>query len=64
MTFREIENILQANNWLLIRVMGSSHQYRKVGCPHAIVVSDHQSRPLSTSLIKDLEKKTGLSLSR
>lgn len=64
MTFREIERILIANQWVLIRVAGSHYQYRKVGVPYAVVVPNHNSRDITIGVIKDLEKKTGLSLRR
>ena len=63
-TFRKIEKILKADKWVLIRVTGSHYQYRKVGVADAIVVPNHGSRNLSIGVIKDLEKKTGLSLRR
>ncbi len=64
MTFREIEKILKANDWKLIRQTGSHRQYRKVGVACPIVVPDHGGRDLTIGLLKDLEKKTGLSLRR
>lgn len=41
MTFREIEKLLKADHWILIRVTGSHYQYRKVGAPKSIVVPNH-----------------------
>lgn len=64
MTFREIERFLKADNWVLIRVTGSHYQYRKAGVPNAIVIPNHNGHDLSIGVIKDLEKKTGLSLRR
>lgn len=64
MTFHEIEKILKADKWFLIRVSGSHHQYRKVGEPTSIVIPKHSGKNLSIGVIKDLEKKTGLSLRR
>ena len=64
MTFREIDKILKSENWLLVRVSGSHHQYRKVGSSNAIVVPNHNDKDLTIGVIKDLEKKTGLSLRR
>lgn len=61
MTFREIKKILKANGWVLIRVSGSHHQYRKTGCPNSITVPNHNGRDLTIGVLKDLEKKTGLS---
>ncbi len=64
MTFREIEKILKADNWVLIRVTGSHYQYRKAGSPNAVVIPNHNSHDLSIGVVKDIEKKTGLSLRR
>ena len=62
MTFREIECILKANNWILIRITGSHYQYRKAGIPNAVVVPNHNGKDITIGVIKDLEKKTGLTL--
>lgn len=64
MTFRKIEKLLKANNWVLIRVSGSHHQYRKAGVPYPIVIPNHNGHDLSIGVLKDLEKKTGLSFRR
>lgn len=64
MTFREIDKILKANGWKLIRVTGSHYQYRKVGYESSVVVPNHRGKTLSIGVIKDVEKKTGLSLGR
>lgn len=64
MTFREIETLLKADDWVLIRVVDSCHQYRKAGVPNAVIVPDYDDRALSIGIIRDLEKKTGLSLRR
>lgn len=64
MKFREIEKILRSNNWKLVRVTGSHHQFRKVGIPYAVVVPNHNGKDLSIGVVKDLEKKIGISLRR
>lgn len=64
MKFREIDRILKADKWILIRISGSHYQYRKVGTNHSVVVPNHNGKDLSIGVIKDLEKKTGLSLRR
>lgn len=64
MTFREVERILKADNWVLIRISGSHYQYRKVGVSYSVVVPNHNSHDLTIGVLKDLEKKTGLSLRR
>ena len=64
MTFREIERILKSDNWKLIRVSGSHHQYRKAGNPNSITVPNHNGKDLTIGILKDLEKKTDLSFRR
>lgn len=54
----------QADNWILIRVHGSHYQYRKVGISHTVIIPNHNGKDLSIGVVKDLEKKTGLSLRR
>ena len=64
MKFREAEKILKANKWYLVRICGSHYQYRKEGVTDAVVIPNHNSRDLTIGVLKDLEKKTGLSLRR
>lgn len=64
MTFCGIKKILEANGWCLVRIRGSHNQFRKAGNPYAVTVPDHGSRDITIGVIKDLEKKTGLSLRR
>lgn len=64
MTFREVEKILEADCWELIRISGSYHQYRKAGNPNSITIANHSGKDLTIGILKNLEKKTGLSLRR
>lgn len=64
MTFRKIDKILRAADFELIRVCGSHYQYRKAEGSDTIVVPNHNSKDISIGVIKNLEKKTGLSLRR
>ena len=64
MTFREIKKLLEADVWRLVRVCGSHNKFRKSVNPYAVTVPNHGSRSISIGVIKDLEKKTGLSLRR
>ena len=51
-------------DYALVRITGSHYQYRKVGVPYTIVVPNHNGKDISIGVLKDLEKKTGLSLRR
>lgn len=62
MTFHEVEKILKADCWELIRISGSHHQYRKAGNPNSITLPKHNEKDLTIGILKDLAKKTGLSL--
>ena len=64
MTFRKIDKILRASGFKLIRVCGSHYQYVKEGISDTIVVPNHSSKDISIGVLKNLEKKTGLSLRR
>ena len=64
MPFREIEIILKADNWILIRVHGSHYQYRKVGISHTVIIPNHNGKDLSIGVVKDLEKKRGCEKTR
>lgn len=64
MTFREIDKILKADDYVLVRITGSHYQYRKAGAPYTIVVPNHNGKDISIGVLKNLEKKTGLSLRR
>lgn len=62
MSFKEIEKIIKKDGWVEIRVAGSHHQYKKIGCAYLAVIPHHGSRDISIGVIKNLEKMTGLSL--
>ena len=64
MKFCEIENILKADKWVLVRINGSHYQYRKAGMVNTITLPNHNGKDISIGVIKDIEKKTGLSLLR
>ena len=64
MTFREIDKILKADDYVLVRITGSHYQYRKAGVPYTSVVPNHNGKDISIGVLKNLEKKTGLSLRR
>lgn len=61
MKYRDIKKVLNANGWKETYVLGAQHQFRKCGVVHSITLPDFQEQPLPTSLLIDLEKKTGLS---
>lgn len=64
MDFSQIERILTENGWLLVRTLGSARQYKKAGCKKTAVITNHGCKALPISVVKNLEKVTGLSLRR
>lgn len=64
MTFREVEKILNADNWIKISSCGSHFQYRKIGNPNSVTVPNHKGHDLTIGVLKSIEKVTGLSLRR
>ena len=61
MTYRQLENIITKNGWLLIRTIGSTHQFRKIGHKNTVIISDYGNNQVSTNVLIHLEKTTGLS---
>lgn len=57
MTFREIEIILEANSWILVREGILTNQYWKVGISYTITVPKCSEKKVPDSIVEDLEKK-------
>lgn len=55
----ELIKLLEADGWVLVRVKGSHHHFKKAGVPHLITVS-HPTKDLSVGQIKDAKDKSGL----
>ncbi len=64
MDFRQVENIITRNGWILIRTLGNSRQYKKPGCEKAVVITDYGRQDIPIGVVRHLEKLTGLSLER
>lgn len=62
--FRNIEKKITADGWVLVRISGSHYQYKKIGSLLTVVIPNHNGKDLSIGVIKNLEKITGLSLTR
>lgn len=60
--FRTIEQKITADGWVLIRITGSHFQFKKEGVPKTVVLPNHGRRNISISVLKQLEKTTGLPL--
>ena len=59
LTGKQFCKILTKKGWLLIRITGSHHIYRKTGIPIAISVPVH-GKDLKIGLLKSLMKQAGL----
>lgn len=55
-------NIIAQNGWILIRTLGHSRQYKKIGCEKAVILTNHGRQDISMGAVEHLEKLTGLSL--
>ena len=64
MGFRQVEKIITADGWMLVRIAGSHYQYKKEGVPYNVTLPNHGSKDISIGVIRNLEKITSLSLRR
>lgn len=64
MNFKRIERIILADGWVLVRICGSHYQFKKTGVEKTVVIPNHGNVDISISVLKNLEKNTGLSLRR
>ena len=62
--FNEIEKLLTANNWTLIRVIGSHYQYQNNTTFKTIILSKSTEGGISSRILQNLELTTGLSFLR
>ena len=61
MVFKQVEKIIQADGWRLVRITGSHYQYKKVGYESTVEVPNYNEKNLSAGTMKNLERITGLS---
>lgn len=59
MKSKDLIKLLEADGWVLVRVKGDHHHFKKEGVPHLITIS-HPVKDLSIGQIKDVKKKSGL----
>lgn len=59
--FKSIEKMITSNGWILVRISGSHHQYKKAGVPGVVTIPNH-ARGVSIGVIKSIERITGLTL--
>lgn len=64
MKYKEIEYILNANEWYKDTQVGSHCKFHKVNNPNIVIVPRHDGRDISIGVLKSIEKQTGLSLRR
>ncbi len=62
--FNEIEKTLIVDGWILIRICGSHHCFKKPGNSEIVVIPYYSDKDVSPILIPNLERITGLSLKR
>lgn len=64
MNYLKLEKIITSNGWILVRIMGSSRQYRKLDHKNTVIIANLGNGRVSVDVLTNLEKKTGLSLKR
>ncbi len=57
---KRMVQVLKKHGWVLDRIQGSHHQFRKTGNPNVITVPVHGNKPLKTGLQHDIMRKAGL----
>lgn len=62
MSYRQVERVLSANGWSLVRIKGSHHQFQHEATKKTTTVPYHGSRDIAIGTLKSIEKQTGLSL--
>ena len=62
MQYKYVVKIITKDGWKEVRTCGSHHSFRKCGIDFVVTVPDHGSKDLSIGVIKDIERKTGLSI--
>ena len=62
MAYKYVVKVIRKAGWVEIRACGSHHSFRKCGNEFVVTVPDHGSKDLSIGVIKDIERKTGLTL--
>jgi predicted RNA binding protein YcfA (HicA-like mRNA interferase family) len=58
---REFARIIERRGWTLLRISGSHHIYGKIGSIVRLSVPIHGSKPLKTSLLRQLVKLADIS---
>ena len=62
MSYRQVEKVLFANGWLLVRTKGSHCQFKHEATKKTTTVPYHGSKDIAIGTLKSIEKQTGLSL--
>lgn len=55
----ELIKLLEDDGWVLVRINGSHHHFKKEGNPFLITIS-HPTKDLSIGQVKDAKQKSGL----
>lgn len=55
----ELIKLLEADGWVLVRIVGSHHHFKKDGVPQLITIS-HPEKDVSRHQLADVKRKSGL----
>ncbi|MFV0414171.1 MAG: type II toxin-antitoxin system HicA family toxin [Oscillospiraceae bacterium] len=59
MTFRDMEKIIKADGWQLVKVQGSHHHYRHSTKPGKVTIPKH-SGDIPKMVVNSIKKQAGL----
>ena len=62
LTGKELCKILEKNGWILKRIQGSHHLYKKEGKSEIISVPVHSNKPLKLGTRTNILKQAGINL--
>ena len=62
MLYKNVVKIITKDGWQEVRCCGSHHQFRKCGNDFVVTIPNHGSKDLGIGMLRDIERKTGLSL--
>ncbi|MBI3501388.1 MAG: type II toxin-antitoxin system HicA family toxin [Bacteroidetes bacterium] len=58
---KQLCKIVEKKGWLLKRINGSHHIYKKTGVEHLLVIPVHKNQDLNPGLLRSIMKLAGIS---
>lgn len=60
MSGKELAKLVEAEDWILLRIQGSHHIYGKAGYSERLSIPIHGNKPIKIGLLRHLLKTAGL----